>query len=94
MKNELKYEINSYNLKIIDSYLIKDKVKMEETLKTIFNSYPQFQSERDIKSFIREWKAHNFFYNLHILRYKTKDCDFEAKQKWNYKILYLIFGGF
>lgn len=94
MNNKMRYEIYPDNLKIINSFLIEDEIEMKKILIDIFESYPQYKSNRSIQSFINEWKTHNFFYNLHILTSRTKDCDFEVKQYWYLKIFYSIFGGF
>lgn len=39
-------------------------------------------NQRDMESQIREWRSHNFFYQMHVFRSRTKDVDLELKQSW------------
>ena len=39
-------------------------------------------NQRDIESQVREWRAHNFFYRIHVFRSRTKDVDLELEQVW------------
>ena len=39
-------------------------------------------NQRDLESQVREWRAHNFFYKIHVFRSRTKDVDLELKQSW------------
>ncbi len=38
--------------------------------------------QRDVESMVREWRAHNFFYLIHVFRSRTKDVDLELSQPW------------
>ena len=38
--------------------------------------------QRDVESMVREWRAHNFFYLIHVFRSRTKDVDLELCQTW------------
>ena len=47
-----------------------------------------FLSKRKMKSFLREWKAHNICYQHGWWKERTAEVDFEAKQNIFYKIGY------
>lgn len=88
----LKIYFWSDNMRIIDSYKIKSKKKMKEILEEALNRDSFYITKRTMKSLIREWRAHNVLYTLHLFRKHTKDCDFESKQKLRIKIIYFILG--
>ena len=72
------------NTHIVDSYKVKTKEEMREYLQRLRDIVlHQAVNQRDIESMVREWRAHNFFYMLHIFRRRTKDVDLELCQsKW------------
>ena len=72
------------NTKIKDSYLVKSKAAMREYLQAVRDKAADEMAvnRRDLESQVREWRAHNFFYKLHIFRNRTKDVDLELKQSW------------
>lgn len=76
--------VSMTNTHIVDSYLVKSKKAMEEYLQRLRDeSSPEMSvNMRDIASQVREWRAHNFFYFLHVFRNRTKDVDLELKQPW------------
>ncbi len=39
--------------------------------------------KRDLESMVHEWRAHNFFYKLHVFRSRTRDVDLELRQPWH-----------
>ena len=39
-------------------------------------------NQRSMKSLVAEWRAHNFFYELHVFRSRTRDVDIERHQNW------------
>ena len=39
-------------------------------------------NQRSLPSLVAEWRAHNFFYSLHVFRSRTKDVDMELRQTW------------
>lgn len=82
------------NIRIIDSYKINSKKEMKKVIIEVLEKAPLYRTKRSIKSFVREWKCHNRFYNHNILKFRTKDCDFEGRQALYKKIFYLILGGF
>lgn len=86
----LKTLLTSTNMRIIDSYQITDIKKMKEIITEALNKESEYTSLRSINSFVREWITHNRFYKIHILRTKTKDCDFESSLNPILAILYFI----
>ena len=70
------------NTHINDSCLIKSKEDMRHFLAQVRETAsPEMAvNNRDMESMIREWRAHNFFYALHVFRSRTKDVDLELKQ--------------
>lgn len=69
---------------ITDSCLIKSKEAIREYLERLREEVPNEMavSQRDLESQVREWRAHNFFYSIHVFRHRTKDVDLELKQSW------------
>lgn len=82
---------NDKNLKIMDSYLIKDVKKMEEIIGIAI--VKGFKTDRSMTSMVNEWKAHNLLYNLHIARSHTKDVDIESSISKKLDFIYKILGG-
>ena len=71
------------NIKILDSYKIKDK-DVQNTILCIVKDYEkQYPTkwERSIESMRAEWLAHNAFYNLNYRISSTKDVDFENNEE-------------
>ena len=81
LKNAIVSTINTH---ILDSYLVKSKEAMREyLLKVRQETDPDMAvCQRDIESMVHEWRAHNFFYLIHVFRNRTKDVDLELKQSW------------
>ena len=76
--------VSPTNTHILDSYLVKSKEDMRTYLRRLCEGVPDEMAvnQRDIESQIHEWRAHNFFYNLHVFRSRTCDVDLELKQPW------------
>ncbi len=79
------------DIKIINSYKIKTEREMIAILKT-FKNRTGFQSKRTLKSWIKEWKAHNRLYKLGLFKSHTIDCDLEENEKWWRLLAYQILG--
>jgi hypothetical protein len=61
--SDIVYQVKEDNVKIIDSYKIKDRAKMAEILYAIQSKHPECQTfKRSYDSLIREWRAHNRLY--------------------------------
>lgn len=87
----IKFQYNSQNIHIVDSYLIFDEDMMKACL-VLFKKLTNYKSKRTIKSWIKEWKAHNRLYRLGLFKSHTKDCDLEENEKLHRLIAYQILG--
>ena len=88
----LKVHISEDNTTIFDSY----KVKSPKDMKSIIYYIKENASDdmainkRNASSMIYEWRTHNLFYSLGILRDRTKDVDLNINQPWYAKALYFV----
>lgn len=87
----VRIQYDARNVKIIDSYLVKDEKKMILTI-LLFKKRVNYQSKRTYKSWLKEWKAHNRLYRLGLFRSHTVDCDLEENEKWWRLLAYQIIG--
>jgi len=69
---------------ILDSVLVRGKEEMRAFLQEVRSSVSSDMAvcQRDLESMVCEWRAHNFFYYLHVFRSRTKDVDLELCQAW------------
>ena len=76
--------VSPTNTHILDSCLVKSKDDMRAYLRRLRDGVPEEMAvnQRDIESQVHEWRAHNFFYDLHVFRSRTRDVDLELKQAW------------
>ena len=76
---------------IYDSYLMTD---VKKQVKDIINERVDMglDTTRTLKSYIRETKAHNRLYKLHLFRSHTQNTDLEEDIKWWKEIIYFIIG--
>ena len=79
------------NIKIIDGFKYKDRETQIATIKIFKTSYEWF-AKRSIKSYVREWRAHNRLYALGIFRSRTKDVDLNVNEKWYRRLGYFFLG--
>ena len=72
------------NTHIVDSCTVTGKDDMRRFLAQLREERADDMavSRRDLESQVHEWRAHNFFYKLHVFRSRTKDVDLELKQSW------------
>ena len=82
--------ITSGNIHIHDSYKIKKVAGMNSILDNILIADDTILKTRSRKSLLREWKAHNVFYALHIARKSAMHTDLEYKQSLFHKISYFL----
>ncbi len=87
----VRIQYNSGNIRIIDSYKVKDKFDMILILK-LFIKKTGWISKRSVESWLKEWKAHNRLYKLGLFKSHTKDCDLEENEKLHRLIAYQILG--
>lgn len=95
--NLIKYKTSEKNIKIIDSYKIKEKIIMAKALVKIlyFDTYED-NRDRKIEQYIKEWRTHNILYKLPFsyFRKHCKDCDLTTKESKLRLIVYSILGLF
>lgn len=89
----VKIQYDKNNVKIINSHKIQHTLTMVYILLEFLNK-TGYKSKRTLKSWIKEWKAHNRLYKLGLYRSHTKDCDLEENEKWYRLLVYQILGGF
>ena len=72
------------NTHILDSCKVKSKEDIRQYLQAVRDeASPEMAvCQRDLESQVCEWRSHNFFYNFHVFRSRTKDVDLELKQPW------------
>ena len=60
-----------------------------------YYNYGALDKRRSIESYIEEWFAHNWLYNLGLFRSHTEDTDLDGDESWFrlicYKIIYKLF---
>lgn len=76
--------ISTTNTHILDSFSVKSKEDMRRYLQAVKAQTTSDMAvcQRDVESMVREWRAHNFFYLIHVFRSRTKDVDLELCQPW------------
>lgn len=84
----IKYEICGENCRIIDSWRYKDKSLMAEFVELHLTTAPF--NRRSIKSYLREWRAHNLLYKIHIAEESTRDTDLNVNEKLIRRIGYFL----
>lgn len=94
-KHNMEVVISKNNIKIKDSYKIKDKTIMKETLEEIFNRDPYHKTrKRKLNESILEWRTHNILYNLGLFIEHTRDCDISEDEPKHFLLAYKILGIF
>lgn len=75
-------EITRENIKIRESYKIKDKNTMLTILMITRNVARKngFSYTRTNKSWIQEWKSHNLLYKFNVFKEHTMDTDLEENE--------------
>ena len=76
--------VTETNTHINGSCFVRSKEAIREYLRRLRDQSPETMAvnRRDIESQLHEWRSHNFFYQLHVFRSRTKDVDLELKQTW------------
>ena len=72
------------NTHIVDSCEVKSKEGMADYLMRLRENASEEMAinQRSMESLVDEWRAHNFFYGLHVFRCRTHDVDLERHQNW------------
>lgn len=81
------FYISEECIHIENSYMIKDAAYMKFILIVIMNdeNYKKFNYSRKLSNYIAEWKFHNWCYNFHLFRKRTKDVDLDNKFSKTFK---------
>lgn len=85
-------EYDAGNVRVLESYKVKNKKVMRYVLE-YFKEREGFKSRRSIRSWVREWVAHNRMYKLGMFKGHTRDCDLEELEGWHRRVIYFIIGG-
>ena len=75
-------EITRQNIKIRNSFKVNNKETMLTILKIARNVAMKkgLTFKRTNQSWIKEWKAHNLLYKLHLFEENTRDTDLEENE--------------
>ena len=75
----MNYEIDEKSITIFDSYQVKKAKDMQQLMLIVMSDekYEKMHYNRDMSDYIAEWKVHNWCYNLHIFRKRTKDVNLD-----------------
>lgn len=80
---------------VMKSYKVKDSYKITD-LNDIFNSVVYYYNSglldenRSIQSYVEEWFAHNWLYNLGLFKSHTRDTDLDGDESLFRRICYKI----
>ena len=94
--NKVTIIFDERNIHIRDSY----KVVKSESMRFILQLVKYATANRDIKykrtmrSWLREWKAHNILYKLNIRRSSSQSTDLSEKESWQRRLAYFILSMF
>jgi hypothetical protein len=89
---EITYVICKNNIRISDSYKVEAKAEMIEILARVrADAEAQgFTYKRPIRSWLREWQAHNFLYVIGIARKRTGSVDLNEDESLLKRLCYNI----
>lgn len=81
---DVEYDATENNTHIELSFSIKKSKDMKKILEQIRSEVPEnyVVHVRTLKSQIREWRAHNLLYALHIQRHRTEAVDLDYEPSW------------
>lgn len=75
---QITYHLSEGNCCIVDSYKISSKSYMLSFID--FLLMDQKFAARSVKSYLREWQAHNLLYKLGLFKERTKDVDLNINE--------------
>ena len=90
---DLSYSISDRFLAIHESHQAHSKEEMKAVLARIRreNADKNYAIlNRTDSNIIHEWRAHNLFYDLHVLRLHTRTGDLEYPQRWWFRFAYWV----
>ena len=88
---KIQIDEQNQNIKLIDSWYIVDKSTQLQILTELYEDYEWFGA-RSIKSYLREWRAHNRMYKWGWFKNRTKDCDLNVNEYWYRRFCYFFLG--
>lgn len=88
------FQVSSNNIHVVKSCEVHNHDIKREFIRHLFEVVPNLDQHRTPKSMFREWKAHNVLHQYNISVERTRDVDFEFKQKWYYKLGYWFIATF
>lgn len=89
----MQYQITENNIHIVDSYKVTGLLSMVNFLNALKSAHPECKVfNRSISGLIREWRAHNRLYKMHLFRSHTKDVDLNFPMSKLGNIFYSILG--
>lgn len=91
--NKVTAELSDDNTRIYDSYRFRSSKDMRAILSELGkqSGYCMAINTMLNSDMLREWRAHNFMYSLHLFRSHTKDVDLNTGKSWYIKALYAMF---
>lgn len=92
-ENKVYADLSTTNTRIQDSYRISSKSDMKAILEELRErscSTDMAINLLSINEMVREWRAHNLLYDLHLFRSHTKDVDLNIGNPWCLKVLYAV----
>ena len=89
--NGVKIKYDRKGISIINSYKVTQAEDMFIILR-LFQLKTYYKSRRTLKSWVKEWKAHNRLYKLGLFKSHCKDCDLEENEKLHRLVVYQILG--
>lgn len=81
----------SKNITIQDGYLTTDKEIQKVIIQQLLDKYEWFRV-RSLKSYLREWRAHNRLYRWGLFKTRTKDVDLNVHEYWWRRLGYFFLG--
>lgn len=79
------------NIKLVDSWFIEDRSMQKQILQELLDDYEWFRA-RSLRSYLREWRAHNRLYQLGLFKERTKDTDLNVNEYWYRRLGYFFLG--
>lgn len=80
---------NYSNCKVINSYKIISRKTQKILLRKILEEYPVFQAS-PVRSYIREWWAHNTLFRWGVEEDRTRDVDLNINEKKFRRLCYFF----
>lgn len=80
---------NYSNCKVVNSYKIISRKTQKILLRKILEEYPVFQAS-PVRSYIREWRAHNTLFRWGVEEDRTRDVDLNINEKKFRRLCYFF----